>query len=350
MGHMKNIFWNGQQRRLRAGWRLLIQPILFFAMLVGLAVLSYGLRPGPGSAAIGTGLYLALGLGVAWLLARFVDRRPLADYGLHLAPGWWLDLAFGLFLGGTLMSGIFVTEHLAGWLQVAAPAVTESGLTPGAAVLLSLFFYAAVAANEEFAFRGYQVRNLAEGLAGWPLGPRAAIAAAWLISSAFFGLAHATNDSATALSTLNIMLLTGWLLGLAYVLTGELAIPIGLHLSWNLFQGTVYEFTVSGSVPSRRLFITEQGGPVLWTGGSFGPEGGLLATACAAVGCVLICLWVRARRGRLALHTALARYETKPRTAPPSQTGSGSVATPGHTPLGLSLVDESSAEPRVGES
>jgi membrane protease YdiL (CAAX protease family) len=44
-----------------------------------------------------------------------------------------------------------------------ATAVTESGLAPGAALLLSVFFYLVVAFNEEFAFRGYQLRNLAEG-------------------------------------------------------------------------------------------------------------------------------------------------------------------------------------------
>ncbi|MCL6441350.1 MAG: hypothetical protein K6T27_07640, partial [Thermoleophilum sp.] len=27
-----------------------------------------------------------------WLSARFLERRPFADYGFHLSRGWWLDL------------------------------------------------------------------------------------------------------------------------------------------------------------------------------------------------------------------------------------------------------------------
>jgi len=309
MGGIVIIFWNPQQRRLRAGWRLLIQLHLFVAMLVGLAVVGRGLGQGLAAAVVGTLLYLALGLGAAWVLARFVDHRPLVDYGFRLDPQWWLDFGFGFVLGAALMTGIFLVERASGWLTVAAPAVTKSGLTPVPAFLLSLFFYAVVAANEEFTFRGYQLRNLAEGLAGHWLGPRAATVAAWLFASAVFGLAHATNDGATTLSTLNLVVLTGGVLGLPVLLTGELAISIGLHLSWNLFQGTVYGFPVSGSVPSRGLLITEQGGPQLWTGGAFGPEGGLLATLAGVVGCGLIALWVRARCGRLALRSSLARYE-----------------------------------------
>jgi hypothetical protein len=106
-------------------------------------------------------------------------------------------------------------------------------------------------------------------------------------------------------------MLAGILLALPYVLTGELAISIGLHLAWNFFQGTVYGFPVSGSQPSRRLLILEQSGPELWTGGAFGPEGGLLGIVATLVGCVLVLGWVQFRYRRLALDVALARYNPR---------------------------------------
>jgi membrane protease YdiL (CAAX protease family) len=312
MNAIKAIFWNPGQRRLRSGWRLLIQFVLFFVLVIGTAIVAYVLGNGPGAVAAGSAAYLAGGLGLAWLLARFLDRRPVADYGFHLTPGWWLDLGFGLVLGAALMTGVFLSESLAGWVRVTAPAVTASGLGPVPALLLSVFFYLAVAFNEEFTFRGYQLRNLAEGLAVRRLGPGGAIVGAWVMSSAAFGLAHLTNGNGTGLSTANLVL-AGLLLSLPYLLTGELAIPIGLHLTWNLFQGTVYGFPVSGSAPSRALLVPEQSGPALWTGGDFGPEGGLLGTLWTLAGCVLVVVWLLVRRGRLGLYVPLARYEAPAR-------------------------------------
>jgi membrane protease YdiL (CAAX protease family) len=277
-------------------------------MLFGLAFLGNALGKSPTSAAVGSVVYLTLGMVQAWLLARFIDRRPFSDYGFHLSPSWWMDLGFGLILGAILMTGIFVTERLAGWVVATAVTVTDSGLAPAPALFLSVFFYLVVAFNEEFAFRGYQMRNLAEGLAGARVSSHRAIVLAWVISSSIFGLGHATNEYATALSTFNIMA-GGLLLTLPYLLTGELAMSIGLHTSWNLFQGTVFGFPVSGSLPSRRVLILEQTGPTIWTGGPFGPEGGFLATIFTFAGCVLIAMWVWARRGRVSLQGSSTRYE-----------------------------------------
>jgi hypothetical protein len=68
------------------------------------------------------------------------------------------------------------------------------------------------------------------------------------------------------------------MLGFGYVLSGQLAIPIGLHLTWNFFQNAVYGLPVSGFETFGASFLsTEQVGPDLWTGGSFGPEGGCSA-------------------------------------------------------------------------
>jgi hypothetical protein len=128
-----------------------------------------------------------------------------------------------------------------------------------------------------------------------------------VLSSALFGYLHADNPNATLLSTANV-LLAGMMLGFGYVLTGELAIPIGLHVTWNFFQGTVFGFPVSGlSFPGATFLRTDQSGPALWTGGPFGPEGGLLAPGAMAVGILLTALWVRLRRGRIAIYSPIAQ-------------------------------------------
>jgi uncharacterized protein len=312
VNHFKAAVWNRHERRVRAGWRLLVQMILFILVQVVLvqvvlAVLAGTMGKTPASTVAVIVLYPVLGAGLIWLVARFIDRRRVADYGFHLNSSWWKNFSFGFVLGAALMTGIFLTERLAGWITV-APAQTKSGFAPALAVMLSLVFYSTVACMEEFTFRGYQLRNLAEGLVSRRIVAAVAIVAALLMSSAVFGLLHATNSNATAVSTVNIML-AGILLALPFVLTGELAISIGLHLSWNFFQGTVYGFPVSGSPPSRRLLNLEQSGPELWTGGAFGPEGGLLGIAATTIGCALVLAWVRFRLRNLAVNTDLARYE-----------------------------------------
>ncbi|HEV3303784.1 MAG TPA: type II CAAX endopeptidase family protein [Planctomycetaceae bacterium] len=310
MNRVKWVFWNGTERRIRAGWRIVVQLILFILVQIALGILGALLGKTTVSTVAVIALYPVLGAGMIWLVARYIDRRRVADYGFRLNSGWWTNFSFGVVLGAALMTGIFLTERWECWISVTPVSTTESGLAVGPAVLLSLLFYLTVAWMEEFTSRGYQLRNLSEGIVGRWLGPRAAIGVSLVVTSGVFGVLHVLNPNATTVSSLNIML-AGILLALPYVLTGELAISIGLHLGWNFFQGTVYGFPVSGSQPSRRLLILEQSGPDLWTGGAFGPEGGLVGIVATLVGCVLVLGWVQFRYRRLTLDVALARYEPR---------------------------------------
>ena len=290
---------------MRTGWRLAVELVLFVAVV---AILEFSRRFLASSRVAGltTGLYLVLGFSVAWIAGRFIDRRRLVDYGFHLSRRWAIDFAFGFFVGAAMMSGIFLAEWLAGWIRVTAQ-VTQSPLGMVSTVVRGLVMFFTVALVEEFTSRGYQIRNLAEGLVGRSIGPRTAIAVAWVISSAVFGFLHAQSQCDHP-SSLNLMLSLGGVLGLGYVLTGELALPIGIHLSWNFFQGTVFGFPVSGMVLWKGPLILEQSGPALWTGGAFGPEAGLVTTVAAAIGCGLVLIWAKFRDGRVAFATGVVRY------------------------------------------
>jgi hypothetical protein len=249
-----------------------------------------------------------------WLAGCLLDRRPLADYGLHIERGWWLDLGFGLALGALLMGGIFVVQWAAGWITITDILHTA---TPGQsfwlAIIPPLVLFLSVGFYEEALVRGYLLRNLAEGLNFAAIGGRGALLLAWVLSSALFGLLHAGNPNATAIST-SYLIMAGVFLGLGYLLTGQLAMPIGIHITWNFFQGNVFGFPVSGGDFRNATFLAiEQGGPELWTGGAFGPEAGLLGLAAMLVGCLLTLLWVRWRQGSIGLQLALA--EPPARTA-----------------------------------
>jgi hypothetical protein len=108
------------------------------------------------------------------------------------------------------------------------------------------------------------------------------------------------------MSTLNICL-AGIFLATGYILTGQLAIPIGLHISWNFFQGNVFGFPVSGgNFQPATFFKIQQDGPDFWTGGDFGPEGGLLGTIFTLLGIVCILIWEKQHRGKLDLHLPIS--------------------------------------------
>jgi len=312
-------------------WRLVIQycafrllvPLVFNVLVVALVLAVYGGRTGgfstpvvPDSPAVPLASGAAGLVGAVlsvWLAGRYIDRRPFSAFGFRLGAGWWLDLLFGMILGALLITTIFVVELGLGWVEV-----TGSFETPGAPFAVSILFPAAlfvcVGISEETVFRGYQLKNAAEGLDYPALGPRNAVVLAWVLSSVFFALLHADNPNATTVSTLNIAL-AGLMLGCGYVLSGELAIPIGLHVTWNFFQGAVYGLPVSGLGSFGATFLaTTQTGPNLWTGGSFGPEGGLLAPAVMVPGIVLIALWTRLRTGKVAIDPLIAEAPSSVRT------------------------------------
>ncbi len=328
-----NIFVNHDEGRPRAFWRLLLQAVIFFGgtligslvigILVGVLIASSGADvTNPQTIqsmmdhplAVMGGALASLGAVFLsyWIAARWLDKRPFSDFGLHINRSWWIDLAFGLFLGAFLMLIIFLVERAFGWLTVTGTMQTaQPGGSFWTGILTYVVLFLCVGIYEEMLSRGYQLRNLAEGLNLKPIGPRGALLLAYLISSSIFGLLHAGNPNATFTSTFNIII-AGLFLGLGYVLTGELAIPIGLHITWNFFQGNVFGFPVSGMNTAASFIGIEQLGSDLWTGGAFGPEAGLIGLLAMILGSILTVLWVRYRYGYAGLKDSLAVYTPAP--------------------------------------
>jgi uncharacterized protein len=303
--------WNRREARLRAGWR----AVLF---IVATGVVSTVLS-GPGRRFLGgllpvvyanvveVGVLVLIVAVLLWLAARWLDHRPIVDYGFHLSRAWWADLGFGLALGTALVAGVYALALAMGWLTVTDTLVSPPGQPFLAAILADVILVAGIACWEQTVFRGYLIKNVAEGLTGNFLGARWAAVFAVLLPAIVFGLVHANNPGATTLSTFNTVVF-GVLFGAAYVLTGELALALGLHFAWDFVQG--FGFGRSGDAASLGAFlVTGEGDPAarLWTGWPYTVEGGLLGTVAFVLGFVLIAAWVRFRRGSVRLPSSLAQ-------------------------------------------
>lgn len=199
----------------------------------------------------------------AIMMALF-ESRKLSDLGLHWNANGGRNLLAGIAAGAIGASLLIFPPVLFGMAQFqAAPG---SGATVRAALFTAALLFCG-AAGEEIAFRGFPLQVLMRGYGSW---------AAILAVGAVFGIMHRDNPGATPLAIANTAGF-GVLFGMALLRSHDLWLPIGLHFGWNAtlpFLGvSLSGFTIR--VTEYQL-VWKSG--VLWSGGSYGPEGSLLAS------------------------------------------------------------------------
>ena len=284
------IFLSSDEERLRAGWRLLLQILIVGVInsilggiikILGIPELSgkWGLlfRQIQEFIRYAASIYIA---------RRWLDRRSFESLGLKVGWQALFDVLSGIGIVFVQMGFVYGAMSSLGWITFEGFAWEFDALD---AVLMNtlLFFviFLLVGWNEELLSRGYQLQNIASGLnLFWAV----------IISSAFFGFLHLDNPNATWVSTVGIFF-AGVYQSYAYIRTRQLWLPIGLHIGWNFFEGVMFGFPVSGLdiYALTRIHVT---GPVLWTGGAFGPEAGLILLPSLIVGSALIYWFTRNRK------------------------------------------------------
>jgi len=204
----------------------------------------------------------------ALAMAIFESRR-LSDLGLHWRVGTGANLLTGLAVGAGGAVLLVVAPVLAGLAHFES--VPSLSFSWGAAIFtLALLFCGA--SGEEIAFRGFPLQFLIRGYGAW---------VSVIGIGILFGLLHGFNPGATPLSMANTAGF-GILFGVALMRSHDLWLPIGLHFGWNAalpFLGVELSgFTIQ--VVGYRL-VWKAGN--LWSGGTYGPEASLLATAVLMV-------------------------------------------------------------------
>jgi membrane protease YdiL (CAAX protease family) len=289
---IQRIFLSSTESRPRAVWRLLIQTLMLVILTVCIGI-PVGVWMYASGVIVSDQVILSLseitelfGITLSIILARrFLDKRSFASLGLKLDRRVILDLLIGAAIPFLMMGLIFLLEWGMGWLhfenfawETQSVGIVLARLVPITLILILVGW------NEELLCRGYYLQTIADGL-NLPLGV--------IISSAIFGLLHLGNPSATWNSVLGIFL-AGLFLAYAYLRTKRLWLSIGLHFGWNFFEGVVFGFPVSG-LDFFKLAKINVSGPALWTGGSFGPEAGLIVIPGLLLGVLLVALYTHSK-------------------------------------------------------
>lgn len=193
------------------------------------------------------------------VLVRVGERRPANELRLARAP---IELAVGAAVGFAFISGAL--------LMLCALGVYEVRVGTWRDALHSFIFNAYVSAVlEELAFRGILLRLLARMFGELP---------ALILSSVLFGLAHASHASPIAMAEL--MVNGGGIFGLLYLASGWLWLSIGAHLAYDFTEWSLMGIGNSdGLLASTPVANT----PAWLSGGSFGPDGSVLAVVVGAL-------------------------------------------------------------------
>ncbi len=279
----QHIFINPQRQVLRSGWRVVVFFMILFPLTIAFGSLSILLTGGrvsqlPGEADPFDLMIQNLMVIIAALLAsavclRAFDRRPLRSIGYLLHTGWWRDYLAGTAVAAGMMTAIVGIGWVAGTLSLQWSDASAHDVIYGFAV--SLLFFNIAAAFEEVVFRGYPLQTMLRDLPPvWGV----------IVTSVLFGVAHSLNPNASLLGLFNTTLAGVWL-AIAYLKTRNLWLCTSLHWSWNWTMSAIYGLNVSGleGIVDASLLRGQPTGPQWFTGGEYGPEGGVLATAVVSV-------------------------------------------------------------------
>lgn len=214
---------------------------------------------------------------LCWLWVWAFERRSYWSLGLPKAR------AVGRYATGALVGLVMFAASVAlvgapGMLTFEAESGGLRGLAAFAPIALILVGWVVQGAAEEV---------LCRGLILPVVGARFGVVAGVVVSSLVFALLHGINPGITALALLNLALF-GVFTAVYALREGGIWGVCALHSTWNWAQGNIFGLQVSGSDSSPATIVDlAENGPDWFTGGSFGPEGGLAVTVVLLVATLL---------------------------------------------------------------
>lgn len=289
---VRAVFWGVDEQRLRATWRFLLAwPLLrVVGVLVGLVMPVLGVSGMiPGGPLQGV---IFLGMLLVW--ARFVDRRPLSDYGVSATRSWLVTLLVGFTVVLAVWSSWHALAASLGWTRIELSLTAPRGsiVFSLAGTMVSLAINSLV---QDLVFFAIVLQGAAEGFRSRGLDSRRAVVGGWLVGILFFTVIHGMPGPVDVLAHA----VGGAVFGALYVHTDDLALTVGVHWgsSWaagHLFAGSA----MAGQFPS--LFTVTKLQP--------GIRGLWVSIPLYLVTYLLLVGWLLWRRGDLTIETDVAEW------------------------------------------
>lgn len=209
-----------------------------------------------------------IGIIAAIVYCRLIERRSLASMGISRAK-CVRKYVFGAILGTMMFAASVGICVIAGAVRYIG-----SGVNNVLIFVLICVGWLIQGAEEEILCRGLLMGSLSTRMPLW---------GAVFINSAFFSVLHIFNNGFNLVVFVNLTLFGLFMSVLA--LRFDSIVPCcAVHSLWNLAQGNIFGLPVSGTSSGPSVWRLELlPNMELWTGGTFGIEGGIGETIVFAV-------------------------------------------------------------------
>jgi membrane protease YdiL (CAAX protease family) len=202
-------------------------------------------------------------------LFKLYEKREITEFSKE---GIIKNLSIGIVLGVILQSLTILVIYLKGGYSVIS-------INPILFIIPPLTMGITSAIIEEVLIRGIIFRIPEEKLGSY---------ISLLISALIFGALHMGNPNSSFSAGIGIAIQAGLLLGAAYIYSRNLWFPIAMHFAWNFTQSAIFGANVSGGSISKTLITSKIAGAEWFTGGQFGPEGSIQATAFCLIATIIL--------------------------------------------------------------
>lgn len=196
------------------------------------------------------------------LLMMFKLFPSISFYSVFIRKKFALpDFLKGVAAGAAIMLLCAATLYLNGNVSFVKTALSWQ------TICLYLVYFLLVSIFEEFLFRSYPLRVLADRYPLW---------FAVFVNGLLFVLAHFANPNLSVLGIINITL-AGMLFAIYTLQKQQIAWAVGVHFAWNFIQAIVLGYPISGNKITGIAKATPIGSTYL-SGGQFGLEGSIFCT------------------------------------------------------------------------